>query len=251
MPRRVSRSRFPVPPLSQRLTLAAWFADLLGFRNNREMLETLRDCREEWDGSPHPVAQNLLSRSGLKIPPDTLEEMDGNIRAALADINRRRTPPVSLKYFQYLAALATENFLRRRALGPGKLLADLRSFSESRRVMRREDFPAPETDDELRKLALWVATGGGKTLLMHLNYRQFMRRRGGLFSPDNIILVTPDESLSVQHIAEMRRSGVPCFRHGEARGGLGMEGENPVRVLEITRLTGGKKGAVLVPTEEF
>ena len=236
------------PPLDQRLTLAAWFVDQLGYSGNREMLDDLKDSGEDWDGGPHPALARAVNRSGtgVKIPPDALAEMDDNIHSDLAALNRRRSPRVSLKYFQYLAALAVENFLRRLAAGPERLLADLRQFAER----RGGHFPRPESAGDLRKLALWIATGGGKTLLMHLNRRQFLRRKSGLFSPDNVILLTPNETLSAQHLAEMRLSGVPCFRHGEERGGLGATGENPVRVLEITKLA-PKSGAKSVSIDEF
>ena len=242
----------PPPPLARRLTLAAWFADQLGYSSNREMLDDLKDSGAEWDGGRHPALIRALSRAGagtgVKIPADALVEMDDSIHSDLSALNRRRSPQVSLKYFQYLAALSVENFLRRRSEGPDQLLADLRIFAESRGA----HFPRPESADDLRKLALWIATGGGKTLLTHLNYLQFLRRvrRGQMFSPDNVILLTPNETLSAQHIAELRLSGIPCFRHGESGGALGAEGAHPVRVLEITKLA-PKSGPKLVPVDEF
>ena len=231
------RNSLAAPPLSQRLTLAEWFAYQLGYSSGREMLEDLKDSEGERTDGRHPALIRALNRAGtgVEIPEDALLQMDDAIRADLAAINRHRTPPIELKYFQYLAALSVENFLRRYSTGPDALRAELQWFATKR---RGPHYPFPQSAEEMRKLALWIATGGGKTLLMHLNYRQFLRRRkSGLFSPDNVILLTPHETLSAQHIAEMRLSGIPCVRHGEERGGLsGMEGENPVRVLEITKL---------------
>ena len=242
--------RSPLPPLNQRLTLAEWFVDQMGYSSNREMLDDLKDSAEEWTDGLHPVLVRAVNRNGtgVKIPADELAQMDDDIRADLSAINARRSPPISLKYFQYLAALSVENFLRRCALGPRQLLADLRIFAK----WKGAHFPSPESADDLRKLALWIATGGGKTLLMHLNLRQFLRRsqKGELFSPDNVILLTPGETLSAQHIAEMRRSGISCFRHGEARDGLALGGRHPVRVLEITKLA-PKSGDKLVSIDEF
>ena len=242
-PHRRSRPA-PPPPLDQRLTLAAWFADQMGYSGNREMLEDLRECKEEWDGLLHPVLNRAAARGRIQISADALMEMDENIRVALESINRRRSPKVALKYFQYLAALSAENFLRRYSAGPKALRTEIQDFAEARR-----HYPFPQSVEEMRKLAFWVATGGGKTLLMHLNYRQFLRR--GLFSPDNVILVTPNETLSAQHIEEMRLSGIPCFRHGERTGGLDAQGGCPVRVLEITKLTAARRGAATVATDAF
>ena len=223
------------PPLSQRLTLAEWFARQLGYSGGREMLKHLGKQKggDKWTGRKHPALWDVERRNGaaVKISGDALLQMNDAIRADLAAINRHRTPPIELKYFQYLAALSVENFLRRYSKGRNALRAELQRFATEQGA----HYPFPQSAEEMRKLALWIATGGGKTLLMHLNYRQFLRC--GSFSPDNVILLTPHETLSAQHIAEMRLSGIPCFRHGEERGGLpGMEGKNPVRVLEITKL---------------
>lgn len=226
------------PPLSQRLTLAEWFADQLGYSSGREMLEDLKDSQSEWTDGRNPVLLRALSRkgTGVKIPEDALRQMDDAIHSDLAAMNRHRSPSITLKYFQYLAALSVENYLRRYAAGPETLRAELQQFAERRGTR----YPFPQSAEDMRKLALWIATGGGKTLLMHLNYRQFLRhRKSGLFSPDNVILLTPHETLSAQHIAEMRLSGIPCVRYGEERGNLldAMEGKNPILVLEITKLS--------------
>ena len=245
----MSEKKAAVPPLSGRLTLAEWFVDQMGYSSNREMLDDLKTSGEGWDDGMHPALIRAVKRSGtgVKISKDALAEMDDNIRSDLSALNRRRSPRVSLKYFQYLAALSVENFLRQYSQGPGQLLESLQNFAEA----RGPHFPRPKSRDDLRKLALWIATGGGKTLLMHLNLRQFLRRgKSGLFSPDNVILLTPNETLSAQHVAEMKRSSVPCFRHGESRGGLGLGGGSPVRVLEITKLA-PKSGEKLVSVDEF
>ena len=254
MPRVVRRAprrpRRPAPrPLEQRLTLAAWFAGEMGYSSGREMLEDLRECGEDWGEGFHPVLRRAADRGEVRISADALAEMDDNIRMDLAAINRHRTPAVTLKYFQYLSALSVENFLRRLCDGPGRLLQDLRRFA---RVRGGEQYPAPAEVGDLNKLALWAATGGGKTLMMHLNYRQFLRRRkSGLFVPDCVLLLTPGEALSEQHIAEMRLSGIPCGRLGENAGGLGMEGDFPVRVVEITKFTARRRGAASIPLDAF
>lgn len=208
----------------------------LGYANNNEMLAALSSCKEEWTDGQHPVLQQVLNRkeTPVKIPQDILAQMDDNIRADMIKINRHRSPPVSLKYFQYLAALSVENFLRRLSEGPKQLLTELQTFDG----WRRRHLPRPQSTDDLRKLALWIATGGGKTLLMHLNYHQFLRWKKDLFkSLDNIILLTPHETLSAQHLEEMRLSGVPCFRHGESHSRLDLTGGHPIRVIEITKLS--------------
>ncbi|HEY8435983.1 MAG TPA: hypothetical protein VIK63_02910, partial [Haloplasmataceae bacterium] len=53
---------------------------------------------------------------------------DDNIRTHLAAINARRTRPITLRYFQYLAALYTEIVLDRLFNHKAQLLADLNAF---------------------------------------------------------------------------------------------------------------------------
>ena len=84
-----------------------------------------------------------------------------------------------------------------------------------------------------------MATGSGKTLIMHLNYLQFLHYSGSE-RLDNIILITPHEGLSAQHMAEMTASGIPSARFGET--GLVAGHPRTVRVTEITKLVEKKKG---------
>ena len=62
------------------------------------------------------------------------------------------------------------------------------------------------TENDLKKLAYWMATGSGKTLIMHCNYWQATK----YFKNDweNIILITPNEGLSRQHYESFTESGI-------------------------------------------
>ena len=235
------------PPLEQRLTLVSWFVNQLGYNNNIAMLEDLKVDNEDWGEGQHPVLQVVFARKNAKISNDALREMDDNIRSDLEQINKTRAEPIVLKYFQYLAVLAVEYFLKLRAEHPEQLVKDLKNFAAS----KSEHYPVPSSIDDLNKLALWMATGAGKTLLMHLNYRQFLRYQNDLFVPDNIILVTPNETLTTQHIEEMHTSGISCFQHGQNQGGGLAFNDTPVRVLEISKLTEEKRSDVRVPTNAF
>jgi hypothetical protein len=106
------------------------------------------------------------------------------------------------------------------------------------------------SEKDITKLAYWMATGSGKTLIMHLNYRQFLHYNTK--SLDNILLVTPNISLTEQHMEEMELSSIPCMRFSLEESGLGLLGKNPVRVIEITKLVQEKRGGGLsVPVEAF
>ena len=100
--------------LEQRLTLLSWLHDLLGYADTKQLLDDIRPTSEGFDadGRSH-MYRRLASRDGLKIPPTDLERYDNNIRGHLATMNEGRTLPITLRYFQYLAALYTEMFLDR------------------------------------------------------------------------------------------------------------------------------------------
>lgn len=73
----------------------------------------------------------------------------------------------------------------------------------------KEQLPVYEPDD-LRKLAFWNATGSGKTLLMHVNilqYQHYLRLYGREKELNRIILLTPNEGLSKQHLQEFTFQG--------------------------------------------
>lgn len=53
-----------------------------------------------------------------------------------------------------------------------------------------------------------MATGSGKTLIMHINYWQILKYSDKPW--DNIILITPNEGLSKQHYDELKLSGIPA-----------------------------------------
>jgi hypothetical protein len=132
------------------------------------------------------------------------------------------------------------------------LLADLNAFVEERNAAKlpgelQED---PFCENDLTKLAYWMATGSGKTLLLHLNYRQFLHyNREPL---DNILLITPNEGLSEQHLAELAASNIPARRFDLNVSSLWTGGRDVVQVIEITKLVEEKRGGgVSVPVEAF
>lgn len=246
-------------PLDQQLILAPWFAYKLGYSSIPQMLSMLSGVAEGGNEKPNKVLTRIMESKqadDIQIPLNLLNEMDNSIADDLAHINRGRTlQPISLKYFQYLAALATEYFLHCLKESPHDLAKDLnnyRSIAIGNHQLAR-NLPEYDADnpEHFAKLALWMATGSGKTLLMHLNIRQFIRHK--IFTPDNILLITPNTELTAQHITELRASGISCHRHGETPDIFTQQ--NSVCVIEIHKLRPSdnkptKKG-VSVPTDRF
>jgi len=229
--------------LEHRLVLLAWFNNLLGFKENKELFEIIKKAEEGYD----PYCQSYIRHviNGLenaKITPTDLARYDENIKRHLDEMNKTRPEPITLRYFQFLAVLYTEVFLdwySNRKSGFLKALNDL----VAERNAKKDAGEVPDskfTEQDLTKLAYWMATGSGKTLIMHFNYRQFLHYNNQPL--DNILLITPNEGLSEQHIFEMRLSGIPCEKFNPDESGLGITEKNTVRVIEITKLVEEKKG---------
>jgi len=239
--------------LEQRLVLLAWLNSLLGYESNRALLEDCKGVAEGYasDGHSHLYHHFLARGSKVTIPEEDLARYDENIRWHLARINRSRSEPITLRYFQHLAALYTEIVLDRLFNHKAQLLDDLNAFVAERNARKLPGEPQddPFTEDDLTKLAYWMATGSGKTLILHLNYYQFLHYNPE--SLDNILLITPNEGLSEQHLRELELSGISARRFDLNQIGYS-PATNEVQVLEITKLVEQKRGGgVSVPVEAF
>ncbi len=124
--------------------------------------------------------------------------------------NRAEDTQLHLKYFQYLSLLFSEIYLdwyfNHQQLLLDGLNEELERYRNEAGV--EEPFEAYQAND-LNKIAFWSATGSGKTLLLHANIHQYLHyyQKGVKTYPDKIILLTPNEGLSRQHLEELKLSG--------------------------------------------
>lgn len=238
--------------LENRLALLSWLNNLFGYASNKELLN---DCKNVADGYTDDgfsrMYHHLLSRgSRVKISAAKLAQYDENIKRHLQSINRNRQERVVLRYFQYLSVLYAEIFLDYYFNHPAGFIKTLNDFVDERNAREvggilYERF----TKDDLTKLAYWMATGSGKTLIMHLNYYQFLHYNKRPL--DNILLITPNEGLSEQHLRELELSGIPVRRF-ELNQSSFLRMANEIQVLEITKLVEQKRGGgVSVPVDAF
>ena len=143
-----------------------------------------------------------------------------------------------MKYFQYLSLLFTEIYLdwyfnKKQQLIDG-LNQELVSFNKEQKAA--DNFQRYILD-ELNKLAFWNATGSGKTLLLHVNILQYLHyfQAGNTHSyPDKIILLTPDERLSAQHLSELHDSGFDHVKLFDKNGSTPFKGT--IEVIDINKL---------------
>ena len=225
----VSVNAYKQRPFARSLVLVEHLAGLLGGRY-ADLLRRLSESAADGGG----FLDALLSFAGRTLPDARLRAYDANIRRHEARIARQRAD-FRLTYFQWFAALLVEMTLDAMKSDEAALL---RALDEKRK--EHAPFLSPYQPSDLRKLACFMATGSGKTLLLHLNLLQFLDYR--LFEPDNILLLTPNEALSAQHRAELALSG--------------LDSEH-VRVIEITKLYVDGDGSrrprkgVSLPTSQF
>ncbi|MEA3407333.1 MAG: DEAD/DEAH box helicase family protein [Chloroflexota bacterium] len=241
-------ARSDLEKFQRRLALVDYFRHVFGVEDVndpdavRRFYDTLEEQREEgYNAEGRSYVSNVLEGRVRGIEAADLLRYDANVKRHTEALNRRRTEPITLKYFQILAALMTEHYLHRVTHDPDAFLDDLNAFVEEQNEMRGGYIDLPSfTADDLNKLAFWMATGSGKTLLMHVNYYQYLDYYPN--AAENILLVTPNAGLSQQHMAEMEMSGIPCRRFNADTGDLFSDDPRTVKVIEITKLVEEKTG---------
>ena len=239
MPRRNNSQR----QLDNHLTLHGWLNSHFGYKTTRDLLNDVKNVDEGFNPDGYsPICEFLISHAKPNSAIEgELRTYDDNIKRHLSSINDKRTQPIVLRYFQYLALLYAEIFLDWKFNRPAELLHQLNAF-----VQRRNDARAPGdaldvnfTESDLEKLAFWMATGAGKTLIMHINYLQYLYYCKEKL--DHVVLITPNEGLSEQHLRELEKSDIRCERFN-IEGNRSVSTRNAVQVIEITKLVEEKIG---------
>ena len=212
----------------------------------RTMLDRLRDAPAGFDaGGESEYARALYLSSAAPVRAEELARYDANVVKHSHKL--RMTPEQGRvwKPYQYLALLFTERYLDRYFHDSEALCADLNRTMASHRLTR--DMPR-HTPDDLRTIAFQSATGSGKTLLMHahiLQYRQYLNAAGGRLN--NIVLLTPNEQMSIQHEKELRTSGLHArLFSAEAAADLYPH----VEIIDLNKLA-EKKGVKRIAVGDF
>ena len=224
--------------LENHLVLNKYFLNLFGFNEFNELREKLKDTQEGYDSTGRSYFIDVLI--GLKPEwEDLLLKYDSAIREYVEKLRQnRKQPNFNLKYFQYLAVLFTEIFLERYYNNKERFIAELNEFLEKFNNENKMEISL-FTEEDLKKLAFWMATGSGKTLIMHINYWQILKYSKNNW--DNIILITPNEGLSKQHYEELKLSGIPCKLYDGNINNLKTKDEE-ILIIDIYKLTEEKKG---------
>ncbi len=217
MPPRTRHAKMKIP-FPRKLVLNRWALAEFGMETFAELARSLgTEPREGLDESNvhwfHHELCTIPREQRPRLSDDTLLAYDQAIVAVTQQLNENRLrhgrSPIQWKYFQYLSLLFTEIYLERYFTAPEALRASLNaaihSYNDALPTGHAlsdslESLPTgPDPRGQLNKLAFWMATGSGKTLLMHahiLRYRELTRKYGQANHINRILLLTPNEGLS-------------------------------------------------------
>ena len=234
-----------------KLVLNQWLLSLFDVKRFEQLAEYLRNEKLEGmdENNVHHFHHALTAQlfNLTKLPTELLLEYDQNIVKHTQRLNERRITrgeaPIVWKYFQYLTLLFTEVYLDRYFTDPGTLLKAINEQVAACNSDKPEaDHIAPFKDDgeawsKINKIAYWSATGSGKTLLMHANilqYQFYLDKHGRRRELNRIILLTPNEGLSLQHLREFEAAGLAAELF--QKDGTGLFAGQRIEILDIHKL---------------
>lgn len=207
----------------------------------RDRLHTIRKVTPATSASgPSPYFQAFLpfrvSRMGESCSVEDLASYDRDIALVTDQMNAARPlEPVRWLYFQWAALMSCAIYLDLYYGSRESLLDQLNQHLDRFNRERGLRLPA-YTIEDLGRLSLWMATGAGKTLLLHANvlqHRLYVDRHMAQ-RPRHTLVVVPNESLARQHVAELGRSGLRARLYHKATADL--YARSDILVLVITNM---------------
>jgi len=237
--------------LEDHLILAQIIASKIGIQNLEDITKFAEDSEGYEDDGRTRMHYRLLNKIGRwKLPDSILQKYDDNIEKHLKQIRKTWGPDLKLKYYQYLAAIFAEIYLDYYFKDPKQFKSILNTWNKNRGS--DESIPRSKITN---KLAYWMATGSGKTIIMHLNLLQFLEYNKGPHKLDykHIILVTSDDNMSKQHKQELHRSGISADIFKKSATGYFKGNKDKVKIISIhkLRLPGEKTGEKTIDTSSF
>ena len=249
-----------MPRFEDKLVLGKWMLQQFGVESLEVLGKTL--SADHLMGFTEENASRFLDELISWIPEDNravkddlLRQYDDNIVRHWRQITEKRNHAGNTLYplyFQYLSVLFTEHYLDRYFADKAALCSELNHFL----VDYNQNLPErhriePFKESELNKLAVWIATGGGKTLIMHVNILQFqhyLKQSGKGKDFNRTILLTPNEGLSLQHKEEMDASNMSADLFVKDGGSLFTQ--SSAQIIDIHKLK-EKSGEKTIAVESF
>lgn len=203
--------------LESYLVLARYHLDRLGVKAISELSDWQR-YEDDLSGDEQTVFfRHALARAREGFA-ERLPEYDRRIRTYEEYLAAGHANFRGFKYFQYLVLLFTEHHLDRLTEDPHGYLADLNRFLDD--LKARNEVPSSFAYfrlEDLRRPAIYLATGAGKTYLLHVHYwqvyhylnygshKEALAPRGKF---GHVLLLAPNEGLADQHLRDLERSGI-------------------------------------------
>lgn len=229
----------------QKLMLNQWMLSLFEVSAFEELADGLRAPELEGFDEDNVSRFHYVLRARLwdrkELPQDVLLSYDQNIVRHWKAITARRNQGGHVlypKYFQYLSLLFAEIYINHYFRDREKLLSDLNEHVQQFNADKADRDKVEQFEPEdLNKLAFWSATGSGKTLLMHVNilqYRHYLELHDHDRRLNRIILLTPNEGLSHQHLEEFELSDMQAELF--SKDGRGLFAGRAVEIIDIHKL---------------
>ena len=242
--------------LQEALVLHKYILSLLGCKDLEALSRDLKDpALEGVDDEGVSRLYYVLKRHmyDLHIPQEKLFEYDQNIVSHTKEINEKRPEKIVWKYYQYLALLFTEIYLDRYFADKEQLHQSINTFLNDDFNFRTETWHGMDEfeEEDMNKLAYWCATGSGKTLMMHINIKQYLHYAEKYHAKklNRILILTPNEGLSSQHLQELYLSNFSAELFSkQGRGGV-FTGKT-IEVIDINKLA-DTDGDKTVAVESF
>ncbi len=231
----------------QKLVLVEYLYSKFGADSFEDFRDPLNEVEEGFKADNRSYFKENLT-SELE-PTDwvwkRIDQYDQNIGEYEKKLNQNRDEDIRLKYYQYLSLLFSEIYLDLFYNHREKLKQEFGQAINNKRSELDTDDLYPLEEENLSKLAYWMATGSGKTLIMHANLWQFQKYTNQ--DVENILLITPDSGLTQQHINEFEKSGIKAQKFTP---GDDSSSDILVSVLDIYKLS-DKKGEKTFSVEIF
>lgn len=251
-----SKSKKVQKQLHEQLVLNKYFLSLFDVNNFGKDFEYLKESSLEGynDGRSRFITE-IINRNKCKIPNDTLLRYDDNIRKHTNHINQQRKregKEITWKYFQYLSILFVEIYLDMYFSDKNKLKNDLNEFLVKFNTENNTEIEAFQ-DEDLKKIALWNATGSGKTLIMHMNilqYKYYVNHYNESKNLNKIIILTPNEGLSKQHKEELKKSNIKADTFTDEVNLFNHESKSDVSIIDLHKIR-RKKGDKTIALDSF
>lgn len=218
-----------------KLVLKDFLYSKFGVEDIDDFKEILEDAEEGFQADNRSEFSKKLESSDLEIDQkiiDKLPEYDQNISTYEEKLNRNREENIQLKYFQWLSLLFTEYYLDQYFNNKDQLWSEFSSFVEKKRGELETNQLHAADPQNLTKIAYWMATGSGKTFILHANLWQYQKYGNG--DLENILLITPNEGLTQQHIEEFEDSGINAKKF---RPENSSDSDVDISVLDVYKLT--------------